>query len=181
MQFSCFFVALVYVYNIYYRQHELQIHSPSHPPTDRPNRAHGPGHRQRYPPGPSGALLQPAMLRKRQERLALPSRRTGASAGGGHRRLPAFPGVGEAVRPTPSAKDPSRAAGGLKKKDPTPQILLAQEQEIQQLIAWFESQAAQGNAVAQLEVLVRTAVFKSSNELGGWLRQQAADRIDGAY
>jgi hypothetical protein len=35
--------------------------------------------------------------------------------------------------------------------------------------------------VAQLEVLVRTAVFKSANELVGWLLQQAADRIDGAY
>ena len=39
----------------------------------------------------------------------------------------------------------------------------------------------QGNAVAQLEVLVRTAVFKSANVLVGWLLQQAADRVDGAY
>jgi len=35
--------------------------------------------------------------------------------------------------------------------------------------------------VAQLEVLVRTAVFKSANELIGWLLQQAAERIDAAY
>jgi len=35
--------------------------------------------------------------------------------------------------------------------------------------------------VAQLELLVRTAVFKSANELVGWLLQQAADRIDAAY
>lgn len=35
--------------------------------------------------------------------------------------------------------------------------------------------------MAQLEVLVRTAVFKSSNELVGWLLQQAADRADAAY
>ncbi len=35
--------------------------------------------------------------------------------------------------------------------------------------------------MAQLEVLVRTAVFKSANQLLGWLLQQAADRIDGAY
>ena len=35
--------------------------------------------------------------------------------------------------------------------------------------------------MAQLEVLVRTAVFKSANELVGWLLQQAADRIDAAY
>lgn len=36
-------------------------------------------------------------------------------------------------------------------------------------------------AVAQLEILVRAAVFKSANELVGWLLQQAADRIDAAY
>jgi len=38
-----------------------------------------------------------------------------------------------------------------------------------------------GNAVAQLEVLVRTAVFKSANALVGWLLQQAADRVDAHY
>jgi hypothetical protein len=36
-------------------------------------------------------------------------------------------------------------------------------------------------AVQELEVLVRTAVFKSANALVGWLLQQAADRIDAAY
>lgn len=35
--------------------------------------------------------------------------------------------------------------------------------------------------MAQLESLVRTAVFKSANELVGWLLQQAAERIDAAY
>jgi hypothetical protein len=35
--------------------------------------------------------------------------------------------------------------------------------------------------VAQLEPLVRTAVFKSANELVGWLLQQAADWIDRVY
>jgi hypothetical protein len=35
--------------------------------------------------------------------------------------------------------------------------------------------------VAQLEPLVRTAVFKSANALVGWLLQQAADRIDQTY
>jgi len=49
------------------------------------------------------------------------------------------------------------------------------------LIAPFESRLPEGNAVAQLEVLVRTAVFKSANELVGWLLQQAANRIDAAY
>jgi len=45
----------------------------------------------------------------------------------------------------------------------------------------FQAQAPEGNAVAQLEMLVRTAVFKSANELVGWLLQQAAERIDAAY
>jgi hypothetical protein len=32
-----------------------------------------------------------------------------------------------------------------------------------------------------LEILVRTAVFKSANALVGWLLQQAADRVDAYY
>jgi hypothetical protein len=35
--------------------------------------------------------------------------------------------------------------------------------------------------VAQLEILVRTAVFKSANELVGWLLQQAVDRFEKVY
>lgn len=35
--------------------------------------------------------------------------------------------------------------------------------------------------MAQLEVLVRTAVFKSANALVGWLLQKAADRADARY
>lgn len=35
--------------------------------------------------------------------------------------------------------------------------------------------------MAELEILVRTAVFKSANELVGWLLQQAVDRFDQAY
>ncbi len=35
--------------------------------------------------------------------------------------------------------------------------------------------------MAELEFLVRTAVFKSANDLVGWLLQQAADQIDQAY
>src|SRR6266403_354234 len=68
-----------------------------------------------------------------------------------------------------------------KKKPIPPTILLAQDEEIQRLITQFESQAPEGNAVAQLEMLVRTAVFKSANDLVGWLLQQAAERIDAAY
>lgn len=48
-------------------------------------------------------------------------------------------------------------------------------------MAQFQAQAPAGDAVAQLEVLVRTAVFKSANELVGWLLQQAADKVDRAY
>jgi hypothetical protein len=39
----------------------------------------------------------------------------------------------------------------------------------------------EGNAVAELELLVRLAVFKSANELVGWLLQQAAERVDATY
>ena len=45
----------------------------------------------------------------------------------------------------------------------------------------FAAQAPDGLAVQQLEGLVRTAIFKPANALVGWLLQQAADRIDGAY
>jgi hypothetical protein len=38
-----------------------------------------------------------------------------------------------------------------------------------------------GQSVAQLEILVRTAVFKSANALVGWLLQQAADRAEAGY
>ena len=48
-------------------------------------------------------------------------------------------------------------------------------------MARFQAQELDGNAVAQLEILVRTAVFKSANALVGWLLQQAVDRADGAY
>jgi hypothetical protein len=48
-------------------------------------------------------------------------------------------------------------------------------------MAQFQAQTPAGEAVAQLELLVRAAVFKSANELVGWLLQQAADRIDATY
>ena len=35
--------------------------------------------------------------------------------------------------------------------------------------------------MAQLEILIRTAVFQSANELVGWLLQQAVERVDAAY
>ena len=58
---------------------------------------------------------------------------------------------------------------------------MAQEEEIQLLIAWFQSQAPEAPVVAQLEVLVRAAFFKSANQLMNWLLQQAAERIDANY
>jgi hypothetical protein len=48
-------------------------------------------------------------------------------------------------------------------------------------MARFQGQMATGPVVAQLELLVRVAVFQSANELVGWLLQQAADRVDAAY
>jgi Uncharacterised protein family (UPF0236) len=45
----------------------------------------------------------------------------------------------------------------------------------------FQAEEPNGVAVQELEVLVRTAIFKSANELVGYLLQAAADRIDGAY
>jgi hypothetical protein len=48
-------------------------------------------------------------------------------------------------------------------------------------MAWFTAQPPTGEAVLELEKLVRTAVFKSANELVGYLLQQAADRIDATY
>jgi hypothetical protein len=45
----------------------------------------------------------------------------------------------------------------------------------------FQAGEPNGVAVQQLEVLVRTAVFKSANVLVGFLLQGAADRIDAAY
>lgn len=48
-------------------------------------------------------------------------------------------------------------------------------------MARFQAERLDGLAVQQLEVLVRTAVFKSAKGLVGFLLQQAADRVDAAY
>ena len=45
----------------------------------------------------------------------------------------------------------------------------------------FEAQPPNGLDVQQLEVLVRTAVFKPANAVVGYLLQSAADRIDECY
>jgi hypothetical protein len=48
-------------------------------------------------------------------------------------------------------------------------------------MARFQAAEPNGVAVQQLEVLVRTAVFQSANQVVAFLLQQAADRIDAAY
>lgn len=48
-------------------------------------------------------------------------------------------------------------------------------------MASFCGKPPTGNAVAELEVLVRAAIFKPANELVGTLLQQAVDRIDETY
>ena len=48
-------------------------------------------------------------------------------------------------------------------------------------MARFQANAPNGVVVQELEVLLRTAVFKSANQVVGYLLQQAADRIDAAY
>lgn len=58
---------------------------------------------------------------------------------------------------------------------------MAQDQEIEQLIGMFQAQESSGLAVQQLEMLLRTAIFKPANQLVGWLLQAAADRIDAVY
>jgi hypothetical protein len=48
-------------------------------------------------------------------------------------------------------------------------------------MTWFQGQAPQGQRVQELELLVRTALFKSASALVGVLLQQAADRSAAAY
>ena len=48
-------------------------------------------------------------------------------------------------------------------------------------MACFLATEPNGVAVQQLEVLIRTAIFKPANALVGFLLQEAANRIDAAY
>ena len=48
-------------------------------------------------------------------------------------------------------------------------------------MARFQAAEPNGVAVQQLEVLLRTAIFKPASALVGFLLQEAADRIDAAY
>ena len=58
---------------------------------------------------------------------------------------------------------------------------MAQDQEIGQVMARFQADTPNGVAVQELEVLLRTAVFKSANQVVGYLSQRAANRIDANY
>lgn len=49
------------------------------------------------------------------------------------------------------------------------------------MIARFQGQEPRGTAVQELEILVRTAIFKPANALVGYLLQGAVDRADAAY
>jgi hypothetical protein len=48
-------------------------------------------------------------------------------------------------------------------------------------MARFQGQDPRGTAVQELEILVRTAIFKPANVLVGCMLQAAADRVDAAY
>jgi hypothetical protein len=48
-------------------------------------------------------------------------------------------------------------------------------------MSWFAAQEPTGTVVQELEVLIRTALFKSANALVGHLLQGAVDRIDARY
>src|SRR5713101_8864504 len=48
-------------------------------------------------------------------------------------------------------------------------------------MARFQATAPNGVAVQQLEILVRTAIFKPANQLVAFLLQAAADQIDATY
>ncbi len=60
-------------------------------------------------------------------------------------------------------------------------MILAQDEELQDLIAQFEAQPVTGEAVQQLEGLLRAALFKQANVVVGLLLQAAANRLDAAY
>jgi len=72
-----------------------------------------------------------------------------------------------------------RNAKGSQKK--TPDLLLAQNQEIEQLISNFSPKAPNGVDVQEVEVLLRAAIFKPATEVIAYLLQAAADRIDASY
>ena len=92
-----------------------------------------------------------------------------------------MPGSGSSPSSTLSWSSRRPARTSQKKEFPRPPIPLAQDEQIQQLIARFEAGELHGRSVAELEVLVRGVVFQWANALLGWLLQQAADRADEAY
>jgi len=112
------------------------------------------------------------VLRRGQERLPLRACGTGEPDEGGHRRLPSFPRVGATIRPTHGGKDRAERGGGLKKKDPAPELLLPKTRK-SSLMARFQAEGPNGVAVQQLEVLVAPP---SSNQPMRWWLPVAAGR-----
>ena len=68
-----------------------------------------------------------------------------------------------------------------KKKELFQDISLAQEAEVQELIARFEAKSPTGQQVAELEGLLRQAIFRPTNALVEQLLQRAAQRIEEDY
>src|SRR6266496_473258 len=179
---ACLFIESVTSSIVTYDELPHQI---PYPRPNCPDPTHGTGQALHLLlPGPiqrRRSLLQIAALGRRQESHALRPTRTSAAASGSLGGPSQIRGTDPAVRPVGDRRDPCPTGRWLQKKDLTPEILLAQDQEIQQLMARFEQTTPDGVAVQQLEVLVRTAIFKPANHLVGCLLQAAADRIDAAY
>ena len=64
------------------------------------------------------------------------------------------------------------------KKTP-PQFALAQEEEIDKLMARFRENHPNGLKVQELETMLRSAISKPANAIVGFLLQEAADQADG--
>jgi len=67
------------------------------------------------------------------------------------------------------------------KKKAVAAALLAQESEIEELMARFCGQHSSGDLLQKLEPLIRTAVFKPAKAIVGLLLQQAVDAFDASY
>ena len=80
-----------------------------------------------------------------------------------------------------SARSREERRAGVKKKTADTNFVLAKEAEIEALMVQFAARTPTGDAVQQLEVLLRTALFKPANALLEHLLQEAVNRIDATY
>lgn len=96
--------------------------------------------------------------------------------------LPAIPIACRRLRGIHQPKIPGSATRRRQKKTSAPEIALAQEAEIQGVIESFRAHGLpDGNHVAELEILLRTAIFKPLSALLETLLQQAVEQIELAY